>query len=510
MAATLAVIGMSARSSLVKADDLSLVTVSAMSTDSRHDIERRVDEIANHIANAKSYFENDKLPIHIKSSFDPVAQSLVMSIDERFGPVSGLVEMEELQSDVTYAVWPMLEQIQGFWGLDWRYGGKDMYFWFPRDRRPPEKRVLRKATAEAGLGSVLINEGHGYYYHHGYRDWRFQREPANGIIEDEITAEISTPLWGWMTLAGVDVKVAKEASFGNHIPSGKPLYLMATRYLLERSLPDRPDIWHSLPDDTSDLREYKEDIRSRPLYANSLGVDAMISIHTNASDNASAHGTTVIVQPGRPESAQLASMALCYMREHIQAKEEYADFSVARTPLLADKGENRLAAMPSIIVELAFHTNSSDAAALKDPLFLASATRGLTKGFRLYRAGKNCEEFSLDVPRHVQGLVGDVAKIPVGWLGYPAFPITVDAELKECDDGSWCGVDSEFVAEENEGRRVDLGYRCMKEDVEKSPFAVTVSAEDIDVVKTKAVEIMVSCTAPPEKSEAASAYPLNS
>lgn len=208
-AATFAVIGMSAWSSLVKAVDRSLVTVSAMSIDSRHDIERRVDEIANRIANAKSYFESDKLPIHIKSRFDPVAQSLVMSIDERFGPVSGLVEMEELQSDVTYALWPMLDHIQGFWGLDWRHGGKDMYFWFPGDRRPPEKPGLRKATGKAGLGSVLINDGHGYYYHHGYRDWRFQREPANGIIEDEITAEIATPVWGWMITAGVDAKLAR-------------------------------------------------------------------------------------------------------------------------------------------------------------------------------------------------------------------------------------------------------------------------------------------------------------
>lgn len=273
---------------------------------------------------------------------------------------------------------------------------------------------------------------------------------------------------------------------------------MAARYLLESSLPDWPDIWHSLPDDTSDLREYKEDIRSRPLYANSLGVDAMISVHTNASDNVGAHGTTVIVQPGRPESAELASMALCYMREYIQAKKEYADFSVAHTPLLADKGENRLAAVPSIIVELAFHTNSDDAAALKDPLFVASAMKGLTKGFRLYRTGEKCEEFSLDAPHSVEGLVGDVAKIPVNWLGYPEFPMTVVAELKECDDGSSCGVDSEFVAEDNDERHVDLGYRCMNEDAEKPPFMVIVSGGDFDGISTKSVGVMVSCALPPE------------
>lgn len=493
---TVAILGASAGSAT--ADDRSLAAVSAMSVDSRRDIERSVDEAANRIANATSYFAGDKLPIHIKSSFDPVSQSLVMSMDERFGPVSGLMEMENLQSDITNAIWPLLEDIHGFWGLDWRYGGKDMYFWFPGDRRPPEQRLLQKANGEASVGSVFINEGHGYYYHHGYRDWRFQREPANGIVEDEITRDLATPLAGWMIVSGVNTSFIEGSIFEDHIPSGKPLNLMAARYLLERNHPGKLAIWHSLPEDTSDLREYNEDIRSRPLYANSLGVDAMISVHTNASKSASAHGTTVIVQPGRPESAELASMALCYMREHIHSKEEYVNFSVAHAPLLADKGENRLAAMPSIIVEFAFHTNSIDAAALKDPVFLASATRGLTKGFRLYRAGEKCEEFSLEVPHAVQGRVGDVAKIPVRWLGYPVFPITVEARQEVCERGSSCFVDSEFLHEDNDEGRVDLGYRCMEEDVEKSPFLVTVSAKDIEMIKTKDAKVMVSCSAPPE------------
>lgn len=134
----LAIMPVSALPQVAGAEDRGKTTVAAMSISDRHDIERRVDEIANRIANSKSYFEDDKLPIHIKSSFDPVAQSLMMAIDERFGPVSGFPEMEDLQSDITYAVWPMLENIEGFWGLDWRYGGKDLYFWFPGDRRPPE------------------------------------------------------------------------------------------------------------------------------------------------------------------------------------------------------------------------------------------------------------------------------------------------------------------------------------------------------------------------------------
>lgn len=466
----------------VKADDRSQVSVSSMGIDVRRDVERRVDEVANRIANSKSFFEEDHLPIHIKSKFDPVGQSLLMEVDERFGPVSGYVEMENLQSEIANEIWPLLEGIHGFQGLDWRYGGKDLYFWFPGDRREPKKSKRTKRTSRNGLGSVLINDGHGYYYHHGYRDWRFQREPANGIIEDRITSEIATPLWAWLSMDGVAVKSSRESSFGNHEPSGKPLYLMAARYLLERSLPDRPDIWHSLPDDVSDLREYKEDIRSRPLFANALGVDAMISIHTNASDNASVRGTRVFAQPSRPESAEFASMALCYMREHIHASKAYKDFAVAPTPQFSDKGENRLADMPAIIVELGFHTNAGDAAALKDPLFVGSAMRGLAKAYRLFRSGEHCEEFAVGVPDRAESMVGDVTQLPITWTGHPDYPMNVIAER------GWA-----MVPEAPAEKRADLSYQCLDDDVARSPFTLNVVGRDFAGIETKPAEIIMTC-----------------
>lgn len=177
-----------------RADGQNQGSVSSMSIDARRDVERRVDDVANRIANSKSFFEEDHLPIHIKSQFDPVGQSLLMEVDERFGPVSGYVEMENLQSEIANEIWPMLEGIQGFQGLDWRYGGKVLYFWFPGDRREPKKSKRTKPTSGNDLGSVLINNGHDYYYHHGFHDWRLQREPANGIVEDRVSSEIATRL----------------------------------------------------------------------------------------------------------------------------------------------------------------------------------------------------------------------------------------------------------------------------------------------------------------------------
>jgi hypothetical protein len=110
-------------------------SVASISISERASLERRIDVIANQVANRKPYFENDHQPIHLKSAFDVVSSTLIMHADERLGPESGYVEIEQLRRDVQDAIWPLLEGIEGFDGLEWRYGGKDLYFWFPGDRR---------------------------------------------------------------------------------------------------------------------------------------------------------------------------------------------------------------------------------------------------------------------------------------------------------------------------------------------------------------------------------------
>lgn len=77
----------------------------------------------------------------------------------------------------------------------------------------------------------------------------------------------------------------------------------------------------------------------------------------------------------KPGDQRLADMVLCYMRELITAREEYADFPVAAAGAAAGHGENGFAQMPSVVVEVAFHTNPTDAAALLDPAFRTASIR---------------------------------------------------------------------------------------------------------------------------------------
>lgn len=466
--------------------------VASMSIAERSAMEREIDVIANQVANRKAYFESDHKPIHLKSAFDVVSNMLIVHADERLGPESGYPEMEQLRRDVQDAVWPFLEQINGFGGLEWRYGGKDLYFWFPGDRTQSSPKPANHASRVAP--HVLIGPGHGYYYHHGYKDWRPQRAVFNGILEDEITTMYSAVLYAELLFHDVSTELIRNDKFENHIPSGQPYGMIAARYQIQDSLPDRPDIWHSLPDSTHNQREYHEDIRSRPLYANEVGAGALIHLHTNASDNVLVRGTKVFFQTGRAESSRLGSMILCYMAEAIHGSERYHDFPVDRSPISGDYGENRLATMPSVIVEIGFHTNAEDAEALKDYEFMGKSMAGLAKGYRLFNDGQTCEPFALEVPANAEAVVDGYANIAVRSHGFPEFPVSVKGVRKDCGDD--CVVSSSTAETAEELASLSLSYRCRKED-EGLPFALAITGKDIAGVTSEPQDVVVFCTAKP-------------
>jgi hypothetical protein len=213
---------------------------------------------------------------------------------------------------------------------------------------------------------------------------------------------------------------------------------MAARYRLEQMLPDRPEIWNSIPGSTDKLRHYKEDIRSRPLYANSIDAEGIVHLHTNAEDSGSTSGARVYITAGRKADEALAKSVLCSMKELIHATEKYADFPVAVAPSPGAHGENRLAKMLSIIVETAFHTNVDDAKALVDPVFRTASMKGVEKGYRLFSEDKKCEPFKLSEVIDDPMPLGNFIPIDAHYKGNPEFEATLVTELVECPDDMQC------------------------------------------------------------------------
>ena len=124
--------------------------VSAMSVSEREALEHRINVIANDVANARPFLYEDRLPIHIEASFDPVSESLIMHTDERLGPSSGSPDVEDMRHAVDQTIWPLLESIPSFRGIDWRYGGKDIYFWYPQDRVHQNRQSRRASRRVSG------------------------------------------------------------------------------------------------------------------------------------------------------------------------------------------------------------------------------------------------------------------------------------------------------------------------------------------------------------------------
>ncbi|WIH03508.1 N-acetylmuramoyl-L-alanine amidase [Xanthomonas translucens pv. graminis] len=321
-----------------------------------------------------------------------------------------------------------------------RFNGRTINELFPDDF--PVKHSWKQVTKAAAAAAaetpppVVINPGHGAYHNYQYNDWRYQRERSFGVLEDLITLDYADTLYTYLLARNpttvTSVKYTRSTDGSSLYSSSPGVYTtftynqMASRYYLKELYPDLGStMWNLFPNGSSpdrlSLREQDDDIAARPLYANHIKVQAILSIHTNASDDATTRGTTVWVQPEDEPSKVLGSSVLCYLKEQVHSVPGYTDFRIADRVGEANKGENRRATVPAIIVEVAFHTNSQDAAALQDTNFQQASMRGVEKGFRL--KDKPCTTFKITAIPAVSDRWKNVV-IPVKYEGFPRYPIT--------------------------------------------------------------------------------------
>lgn len=119
-------------------------------------------------------------------------------------------------------------------------------------------------------------------------------------------------------------------------------------------------------------------------YANNLGAEVFISIHSNASLNPAVGGTSTYIyaprgtalEGQREERLRLVrciqeSLVAALGRRNIGVLE--ANFSVLRNTR-----------MPSVLVEVAFISNPEEEKLLNDPAFQAKAAAGILEGLRKY------------------------------------------------------------------------------------------------------------------------------
>ncbi|QDE38526.1 hypothetical protein FIV34_04575 [Luteibacter pinisoli] len=482
-------------------EDVRPKTVALMTPDERQVMVAQMQVTLDEALSGKQLIEDYPWPIVATVNLSDADNVIVVDLDRRILDYTSLSESEDMGDYIFNRLWPFLERIDGSTGVRFLYGGHEEEYWSGKpgiDAMPRTTSGRKKRNAD-DRPLVVVAPGHGVYFHRKFKDWRAQREPVNGVLEDDMTTVLSGHLESALLRDGLRVdKLRPGAPTGVHDASEQPWWRLAVRYQLERRFPDLKGVWQSLPTkpvtaDKKGLEERDEDIRSRPLYANHVGADALIHIHTNA-ESPEVNGLRAYVTD-RAEDRVLASRILCSAEELLRTNPKFDSFKVAPSPHEhTKKAENNSATMPSVIVEVGFHTNPQDAQFLQDRAFQTLSMRGVAKGYRLYRNKRPCEEFVINPGEEVVGRVGIDVQMPFSFKGNPVYPIRVWSRDKKCTYRGCHNVDK-TLSGPSDLEKFKLKYLCKREDLERPPIEVTVGAKDFDGVRAAPATLKVVCKA---------------
>jgi hypothetical protein len=156
----------------------------------------------------------------------------------------------------------------------------------------------------------------------------------------------------------------------------------------------------------------------------------------------------------------------------------------------AGHGENRFAEMPSVIVEVAYHSNALDAAALQDPIFRTASMKGVEKGYRLYREGNDCKPLKGDAIEAVSMSQGTTREVDVPFEGYPQYPLRIVTRNVGCPPG-WVCRGNEVTIEAPQETPLRIALTCNNNG--SAPLLWETSLVDDDGVKSAPVRHQQQC-----------------
>ena len=232
---------------------------------------------------------------------------------------------------------------------------------FLEERRGPLRPA---ATAKAENPRVLLSAGHGWYWNENYSAWHLQRDHFWGIVEDVVNWEFASGVQAALRTTRFDARLARNPDrLARPGPSGHPAWQEGAVYFI-KALDTPPDVWNV------GVSDYARDINSRPLYANWIDADLVISIHNNGGGGTGTETWYDETNGYEGESERLAGTLNTHI---VSAIRRFYDADWPDRGLRSCngcKGENRLAARPAVILEIAFmDTKSPDNAALHDEKF---------------------------------------------------------------------------------------------------------------------------------------------
>jgi N-acetylmuramoyl-L-alanine amidase len=222
----------------------------------------------------------------------------------------------------------------------------------------------RGAAHAVGAPRAVVSGGHGWYWNEHYGDWHLQRNHFWGIVEDVVNWELASDVQSALRPTRFDARLARNPDpHSPPGPSGRPGWQEGAVYFI-KGMGAPGEVWNI------GVSDYARDINSRPLYANWIGADLVVSIHNNGGGGTGTETWFDETNGHQDESRRLAEALNTHVVRAIRRfyQTDWPDRGLRSCN--GCKGENRLASSPAVILEIAFmDMKSPDNAALHDPAF---------------------------------------------------------------------------------------------------------------------------------------------
>ena len=296
--------------------------------------------------------------------------------------------------------------------------------------------------------NIVLYPSHGLYFNRDRAEWIWQRATLWTTVEDLYSQEYVRYITRMLENAGANVLSPRAGLDERHAGlSGMPRWTEGARYWLMHQQADST-LW-----DLYDGNEYKDDMKSRGLWVNSLetDVDLCVALHTDgldSGDDSTIVGTLVIytakdddgntvLRDGKDREKANRNLGDWIQTQLTEDLRTLAPEWTRRQLKEANYCESRVPVVPSIILELLSHKNMADMRYGLDPAFRFAACRAVYKGILRYLNGK--EAVVQPLPVHEMAIAPDGTirwTTPIDSLEPSATP-TYYMVYVRADEGEW-------------------------------------------------------------------------
>jgi len=265
---------------------------------------------------------------------------------------------------------------------------------------------------------IALYPSHGLYYNRQRDEWIWQRATLWTTVEDLYSYEYVRLIRRMLENAGATVYMPRADLDQSLGISGMPQWTEGARYWLMGHEADST-LWNLYEGD-----EYKDDMKCRGLWINSLDapIDLCLALHTDgidSGDDTTIVGTLAIytakddeghkqLRDGRDRETVNRNLADWIQTQVTNDLRTIAPEWTRRQLKEANYCESRVPVMPSLILELLSHKNMADMRYGLDPQFRFTASRAVYKGILRYLNGTNAVVQPLPVKElaiHEDGLL---------------------------------------------------------------------------------------------------------